>query len=95
VYQSCFECELAHRGIAFRREVALPLVYRDIKLDAGLRLDLLVENEVIVELKAVDAIHPVHEAQVLTYLKLSGKRLALQINFNVSLIKDGIRRFAL
>lgn len=95
MYQSCFECELAHRGIAFRREVALPLVYRDIKLDAGLRLDLLVENEVIVELKAVDAIHPVHEAQVLTHLKLSGKRLALLINFDLPLIKDGIRRFAL
>ena len=67
VYQACMESELIHRGISFRKEVPVPIIYRDVKLEAGLRLDLLVEELVVLELKAVDLIHPVHEAQVLSY----------------------------
>ena len=74
------------------RQVSLPVVYDGLQLDAGLRVDLLVENLVIVELKAVEVLLPIHKAQVLTYLKLSGYRLGLLINFNTVLIKDGIHR---
>ena len=73
---------------------ALPFVYEDVKMDAGYRVDLLVENKIIVELKSVEALNDVHIAQVLTYLKLSGCRLGLLINFNVSLLKNGIKRLA-
>jgi GxxExxY protein len=76
-------------------EVPVPLVYDEIKLDAGYRLDLLVNACVIIEVKAVETIHPVHEAQLLTYLKLTGIRLGFLINFNSKLIKDGIRRVVL
>jgi GxxExxY protein len=78
-----------------RRQVTLPIRYKGVSLDAGLRLDLVVDDRVVVELKAVEALLPVHSAQVLTYLKLSGHRLGLLINFNVPLIKDGIKRLAL
>jgi len=77
------------------RQVSLPVVYDGLQLDAGLRVDLLVENLVIVELKAVEVLLPIHKAQVLTYLKLSGYRLGLLINFNAVLIKQGIQRIAL
>jgi len=73
-------------------QLALPVVYRGVKLDAGYRIDLLVENLVLVEIKSVDAISPVHHAQVITYLKLSGKSLGLLMNFNVVHLKDGIKR---
>ncbi len=92
VYESCLAYELEKRNLKIKRQVLLPVVYKDIHLDAGLRLDILVENCVIIELKAVEKILPIHEAQLLTYLKLTKKRLGLLINFNVPLIKDGIKR---
>lgn len=95
VYEVCLVHELKKRGLAVQQQIALPIYYDDIRLDAGLRLDLLVNQAVIVELKAVEKLLPVHKAQALTYLKLTGHRLALLINFNVPLIKDGIERIAL
>ncbi len=93
-YEHCLAHELASRGLAVQRQVVLPIVYEGESIDAGYRLDLLVASEVIVEIKAVDSILPVHEAQVLTYLKLSGIRLGLLLNFNVALLKHGIKRIA-
>ncbi len=95
VYEVCLEHELKSRDLTVDRQVSLPVLYDGVRLDAGLRLDLLINNSVIVELKAVDALMPVHKAQVLTYLKLTGHRLGLLINFNVPLIRDGIKRMAL
>jgi GxxExxY protein len=95
VYMMCFKHELTHLGLTFREQVGVPIVYRDIKLDAGLRLDLFIEECVIVELKAIAGIHPVFEAQLLSYMNLKGCRLGLLINFHVPLIKDGIKRLAL
>ena len=95
VYETCLAYELKKRGLKFLRQIDLPITYDDQRLNSGLRLDLLVEDTVIVELKAVEILKPVHEAQILTYLKLSGKRLGLLINFNVTGLKSGIRRFAL
>lgn len=92
VYEVCLIYELRKRGLNVDSQVELPVVYDNIHLNAGFRLDLLVEHCVLVELKAVDAVIPVHKAQVLTYLKLSGYRIGLLINFNVPLIKDGIHR---
>ena len=92
VYEECLCYELSLRGLRFQRQVPLPVVYKQIKLDCGFRMDLVVEDAVILEIKSVDAIHPVHEAQLLTYLKLSGKRVGLMINFNVPVLKDGITR---
>jgi GxxExxY protein len=83
------------RGIAVQKRVVLPIQYEDLQIDAGLRLDLLVEDNIVVELKAVEKHLPVFDAQLLTYLKLFGHRLGLLINFNVRLIKDGIRRIVL
>ena len=93
VYEICMAHELEKRALNVQKQMMLPVIYDDLRLDAGLRLDLLVEDRVIVELKAVDRLLPVFEAQVLTYLKLTGKRLGLLINFNVPRIKDGIKRF--
>jgi len=90
VYEACLCHELSKRGLPFQRQVAFPVVYDTIRLDAGLRLDLLVAKSIIVELKAVEIMHPVFEAQLLSYLKLTGTRLGLLINFNV--IKQGIKR---
>jgi GxxExxY protein len=95
VYETCLAHELMKRGLQVQRQIVLPVVYDGLRLDAGLRIDLLVEACVVVELKTVENMLPVHKAQILTYLKLSGHRLGLLINFNVSLIKDGIQRFAL
>jgi GxxExxY protein len=95
VYETCLMHELGMRQVHAEHQVALPVIYDRITLDAGLRLDLIVEQCVIVELKSVDKLLPVHTAQVLTYLKLSGLRLGLLINFNVQLIRDGIKRIAL
>jgi GxxExxY protein len=92
VYEACLVHELEKRDLTVRQQMALPVVYDDLRLDAGLRLDLLVEDQVIVELKAVERLLPVFEAQVLTYLKLTDKRLGLLINFNVPRIKNGIKR---
>jgi GxxExxY protein len=94
VYEICLAHELRLRGYKVDRQVWLPIVYEEVVIEEGLRLDLVVDDCVIVEVKSVDKMIPVFDAQVLTYLKLSGKRLALLINFNVVLIKDGIKRFA-
>jgi len=92
IYTTCLEHELSLRGIASRREVSLPINYKRIVFEAGYRIDLLVEDTVIVEIKSVETVLPVHEAQLLTYLKLSQKRVGLLINFNVPVLKDGIIR---
>ena len=92
-YEECLARELQLRGLAFDRQKALPVVYKDVKLECGYRIDLLVDGRIVVELKAIEAIAPVHEAIVLTYLRLSGCRVGLLINFNVAVLKDGIRRF--
>jgi GxxExxY protein len=94
VYEACLCHELTKRKLAFRRQVWLPVVYDDLQLDAGLRIDVMVEDCVIVELKVAERMIPLYDAQLLTYLKLTGIRLGLLINFNVPLIKDGIRRIA-
>jgi GxxExxY protein len=91
-YEACLAFELADRGLSVERQKALPVVYRNVKLDCGYRIDLLVEEKVIVELKAVERVEPIHTAQLLSYLKLSGCKLGLLINFNVKILKNGIRR---
>jgi GxxExxY protein len=95
VYSVCLAHELRKRGSRVLREVSLPVSYDGVQLDAGLRLDMLVDDCLVVELKAVEQILPVHHAQLLTYLKLTGHRLGLLINFNTPLIRDGIRRVVL
>jgi len=92
-YEECLCHELALRKITFERQKPIPLVYKEVKLDCGYRLDILVEERIVVELKSVDGLGPIHEAIVLAYLKLSGHKLGLLINFNVPLLKDGIKRF--
>ena len=92
-YEACLCHEFAIRKIGFQKQKPVPLVYKEIKLDCGFRLDLLVEQRVVVELKSVDALAPIHEAIMLTYLRLSGHTLGLLINFNVSILKEGVRRF--
>jgi GxxExxY protein len=91
-YETCLVYELRQKGIHVTHQQALPLVYKDVKLEAGYRIDLLVENKVIIEVKSVDALADIHMAQVLTYLKLKEIKLGLLINFNNVLLKDGIRR---
>lgn len=92
VYEVCLAHELVKRGLKVERQLALPVLYDGVKIEAGLRLDILVGDKLIVELKAVENLQPVHKAQVLTYLKLSNRRLGMLINFNVPLIKEGIKR---
>src|SRR5437660_5762092 len=92
-YQVCVQHELKKAGCGSEAQVGLRVFYDGVKLELGYRIDLLVEDLVVVELKSIDAIAPVHQAQILSYLKLSGKSLALLINFNVVHLKDGIRRF--
>lgn len=92
-YLACLRHQLREQGIRSQAQVALPVVYHGTKLEVGYRIDLLVENLVIVEIKSVDTVAPVHHAQVISYLKLSGKSIALLINFNVVHLKDGIKRF--
>jgi len=94
-YEACVAYELAERGTAVEQQKALPVKYRGVKLDCGYRIDLLVEGKVIVELKAVERLEPIHEAQLLSYLKLSGCKVGLLINFNVKVLKSGIRRLVL
>jgi GxxExxY protein len=91
-YEACLTFELIERGFLAERQKALPVTYREVSLDCGYRIDLLVENQVIVELKTVESIAPIHEAQLLSYLKLSGCAVGLLINFNVRVLKNGIRR---
>jgi GxxExxY protein len=91
-YEACLMAELQSRNISAYNQIRLPIVYKGKEIDAGYRLDILVEDEIIIELKAVDTLQPVHHAQLLSYLKLSDKRLGYLINFNVPLIKKGIIR---
>ena len=94
VYEICFCHELTKRGLSYRRQVDIPVVYDNLVFDEGLRLDVLVENEVICELKAIETVNPVWEAQVLSHLRITNKRLGYLINFNVVNIGSGIKRFA-
>jgi GxxExxY protein len=91
-YEACLAFELAQRGLKFEKQKPLPLVYKQVRLDCGYKLDLLVEGAVIVELKAVDRLIPIHQAQLLSYLKLTGCKVGLLINFNTRVLKDGIQR---
>jgi GxxExxY protein len=91
-YEECLCYELRLRGLDFRRQAELPVVYKGIKLDCGYRLDLVVQGEVVLELKAVEKLLPIHEAQLMTHLKLAGKRVGLLINFNVPFLTQGIVR---
>ena len=95
VYEECLCFELAEAGLPFKRQIALPIVYRDRVLDGGFRADIVVSNVLIIEIKSVDAIHPVHEAQLLTYLRLTRHKIGLLMNFNVLRLKDGLRRFVM
>lgn len=94
-YEECLTFELKSEGLKVIRQKPIPLIYKEIKLDCGYRLDLLIEDKVIVELKSVEAFSDVHEAQILTYLKLTEKEVGLLINFNVKLLKQGIKRYRL
>jgi len=95
VYEACLCSELSERGVPFRRQVSLPVAYKGKRVDAGLRMDLLVNDCVVVELKSVEKLLPVHEAQLITYLKLTGKKIGLILNFNVRRMSDGIKRLVL
>jgi len=94
-YEECLCYELKENGIPFRRQVPLPVVYKGARLDCGYRLDILIEDHAILELKTVERLMPIHEAQMLTYLKLSGIRIGLLMNFNTAVLKDGLRRILL
>ncbi|MGD0139806.1 MAG: GxxExxY protein [Tepidisphaeraceae bacterium] len=95
VYSICLAHELRKRGVKVDREVMLPIIYDDIRLESALRLDLVVESRIVIEAKAVEKLIPVFDAQLLTYLKLSGYPLGFLVNFNVPLIKDGLKRIIL
>ena len=92
-YEECLFFELKQSGLIVERQVPVPVIYKEIKLDCGYRIDILVENKIVVELKTVDTFAPVHEAQILTYMKFADKNLGLLINFNVTLLKNGIKRY--
>jgi GxxExxY protein len=94
-YEQCLAHELSRNGIAFQLQHSLPVQYKDVRLDCGYRIDILVENQLIVELKSVEEIKGIHEAQLLTYMKLAGLKIGLLMNFNVTKLKDGIQRFVL
>ena len=91
-YEACLAFDLSDTGLFIEQQKPLPVIYKDVKLDCGYRLDLLVEKEVIVELKSVEKILPIHKAQLMSYLKLSGCKVGLLLNFNVEVLKDGITR---
>ncbi len=94
-YEECLAYELKVAGLKYSRQLELPVKYKGILLDCGYRIDLLVEDRLIIELKAVERLLPIHEAQLLTYMKLSGIQKGLLMNFNVSVLKDGVKRFVL
>ena len=94
-YQQCLYYKIEQKGLKVEKEKALPLIFEEVKLDCGYRIDLLVENKLIIEIKSVEALNDIHLAQVLTYLKLSDNKLALLINFNVLLLKHGLKRVIL
>ena len=91
-YEECLYYELVKNKLAVKKQKAMPLIYENVKLDCGYRVDLMVENRLIIEIKSVDALNDIHLAQILTYLKLSSCKLGLLINFNVSMLKNGIKR---
>ena len=93
VYEECLAREFTLRGIPFERQKPIPLVYKDVKLECGYRLDFLVNHRIVLELKSIDAIAPIHDSVMLTYLRLSNTRLGLLINFNVPILKNGIKRY--
>lgn len=93
-YEECLFYELKKSGLDVQKQKALPLVYEEVKLDVGYRIDIIIENKLIIEVKSVEALNEVHFAQLLTYLKLTNCKLGLLINFNVTLIKNGIKRIA-
>jgi GxxExxY protein len=92
-YEECLSYELLKNGLNIKRQQPTPVVYKEIKLECGYRIDILVENFVVLELKVVDAVNPVHEAQILTYMKFAHKSIGLLINFNVTVLKNGIKRY--
>jgi GxxExxY protein len=92
-YEECLAYELQNVGLKIERQKPVPVVYKEIKLECGYRIDILVEDSVILELKSVEELSPVHEAQTLTYMKFADKKIGLLINFNVTLLKNGLRRF--
>ncbi|MBC8484804.1 MAG: GxxExxY protein [Bacteroidetes bacterium] len=94
-YEECLSYELTQRGLLIERQKPVPIIFKEVKLDCGYRIDILVNDLVIIELKSVDALIPVHEAQILTYLKFANKQVGLLINFNVKLLKEGIKRYVL
>jgi GxxExxY protein len=93
-YEACLAYELAEQGLAVERQKELPVIYRGVRLDCGYRIDMLIGGKVVLELKAVDQLLPIHEAHLLSYLKLSGCKLGLLINFNVKLLTEGLKRIA-
>lgn len=93
IYEECLCMELADRGIPFKRQQSVNMIFNGRQVPADFRLDLVVDEQILLELKAVDQLHPIHEAQIHSYLKMSGLPLGLLVNFNVPLIKDGLRRF--
>jgi GxxExxY protein len=94
-YEECLAYEMQVRGLTFMRQVSLPVAYKGVNLDCAYRLDFLVENSVVLELKAIEALLPIHTAQVLTYLKLGGWTIGLLLNFNVPILRNGIKRLVL
>ena len=94
-YEECLYYELQKAGLKVEKQKAIPVVYKEIKLDCGYRADIIVEDKIVIELKTVDQFNPVHEVQILTYLKFAEKKLGLLINFNVLRLKDGIKRYIL
>ncbi len=91
-YEECLAFELAERALSVRRQVAMPITYKSVQLEAGYRLDLIVQSLVVVEVKAIEQLQPVHQAQLMTYLRLSGCRLGFLLNFTVPVFKNGVRR---
>lgn len=94
-YEECLAFEFKEAGLQFDRQKPVPVVFKEIKLECGYRIDILVENKIVIELKSVDQLAPIHDAQILTYLKFSNKNTGLLINFNVTLLKNGIKRYLL
>ena len=94
-YEECLCFDLRQNAIEYARQVPLPVVYKDVRLDCGYRMDIIVAREVIIEVKAVERLLPIHEAQMLTYLRLSGYKVGLLMNFNCIVLKDGLKRFVL
>ncbi len=94
-YEECLAYELAKSGLPFGRQVPLPLIYEDVRLDCGYRMDFVVDRQLLIEVKSLDRLLPIHDAQILTYLRLSGCRVGLLMNFNQEALRDGLRRFVL